>query len=147
MIWTKSAVLLRVSSLTKVEVRNFPLLHYSRWVCFVDGQLAMSLRRVKRSVICKFHCLSLQYSIRVISVLSTTFSVTEIFPLKESIAMSLFAIFTKMLKALQFFIFVAFGERPLKMFVVDVNRLMSPRRHFWVYFLKCFSISFFSYLL
>ena len=126
----KSAVLLRVSSLTKVEVRNFPLLHYSRWVCFVDGQLAMSLRRVKRSVICKFHCFSLHYSIRVISVLSTTFSVTEIFPLKESIAMSLFAIFTKMLKALQFFIFVAFGERPLKMFVVDVNRLMSPRRHF-----------------
>ena len=122
MIWTKSAVLLRVSSLTKVEVRNFPLLHYSRWVCFVDGQLAMSLRRVKRSVICKFHCLSLQYSIKVISVLSTTFSVTEIFPLKESIAMSLFAIFTKMLKALQFFIFVAFGERPLKMFVIDVNK-------------------------
>ena len=147
MIWTKSAVLLRVSSLTKVEVRNFPLLHYSRWVCFVDGQLAMSLRRVKRSVICKFHCLSLQYSIRVISVLSTTFSVTEIFPLKESIAMSLFAIFTKMLKALQFFIFVAFGERPLKMFVIYVKRLMSPRRHFWVYFLKCFSISLFLYLL
>ena len=40
---TKSAVLLRVPSLTKVEVRNFPLLHFPRWLCLVHGQLAMSV--------------------------------------------------------------------------------------------------------
>ena len=50
----KSAILLRVPSLTKVEVRNFPLLNFPRWFRKVNGQLAMSLRRVKRLVICKF---------------------------------------------------------------------------------------------
>ena len=50
----KSAILLRVPSLTKVEVRNFPLLYFPRWFCLVNGQLAMSLRRVKRSAMCKF---------------------------------------------------------------------------------------------
>ena len=43
----KSAVLLRVPSLTKVEVRNFLLLHFPRWFCLVNGQFAMSLQRVK----------------------------------------------------------------------------------------------------
>ena len=51
----KSAILLRVPSLTKVEERNFRLLHFPRLFCLVNGQLSMSLRRVKRSVICKFH--------------------------------------------------------------------------------------------
>ena len=27
-----------------------------RWLCLIYGQLAMSLRRVKRSVICKYQC-------------------------------------------------------------------------------------------
>ena len=49
----KSAILLRVPSLTKVEVCNFPLLHFPRWFCLVNGQLAMSQRRVERLVICK----------------------------------------------------------------------------------------------
>ena len=52
----KWAILLRVLSLTKVEVHNFLLLHFSRWFCLVNGQLSMSLRGVKRSVICKFQC-------------------------------------------------------------------------------------------
>ena len=52
----KSAILLKFPSLTKVEVRNFPLLNFPRWFCLANGQLAMSLRRVKRSVICKFQC-------------------------------------------------------------------------------------------
>ena len=38
----KSAILLRVQSLTKVEIRNFPLLHFPRWFCLVNGQLAVS---------------------------------------------------------------------------------------------------------
>ena len=46
----KSAILLRVPSLTKVEVHNFPLLHFPRWFCLVNGHLVMPLRRVKRSV-------------------------------------------------------------------------------------------------
>ena len=50
----KSAVLLKSSVITKVEVCNFPLLHIPRCLCLVNGQLAMSLRHVKRSVICKF---------------------------------------------------------------------------------------------
>ena len=33
----KSAVLLRVSTLTKVQVHNFPLLHFPRWLCLVHG--------------------------------------------------------------------------------------------------------------
>ena len=55
----KLAVLLRVPSLSKVEVFSFPLPHFPRWLCLVDGQLAVSLRRVKRSVICKFQCFCL----------------------------------------------------------------------------------------
>ena len=49
----KSPVLLSVPSLAKVEVRNFLLLHFPKWLCLVDGQLMMSLRHVRRSVICK----------------------------------------------------------------------------------------------
>ena len=53
----KSAILLRVPSLTKVQVRNFPLLLFPRWFCLVNRHFALSLRHVKRSVICKFQCL------------------------------------------------------------------------------------------
>ena len=49
----KSTVRLRFPSLTKVEVRNFPLLHFSKWHCLILGQLAKSLGREKRSVIHK----------------------------------------------------------------------------------------------
>ena len=79
----KSAILLRVPSLTKVEVRNFPLLHFPRWFILVNGQLAMSLQLVKNSVICKFQCFCLfdiRYSAMASFILSTTFSVTEIIP-------------------------------------------------------------------
>ena len=48
----KSAVLLRVPSLIKLEISNFPLLHFPIWLCLVYGQLAMSLQHVKRSLIC-----------------------------------------------------------------------------------------------
>ena len=66
----ESAILLRVSSLTKAEVRNFPLLHFPRWLCLVHGQLAMSLRRVKGY-------LCVRYSTMVSFILSATLSVTE----------------------------------------------------------------------
>ena len=52
----KSAILLMVSSLNKVEVRNFRLLYFPRWFCLANGRLGISLRRVERSVICKFQC-------------------------------------------------------------------------------------------
>ena len=65
----QSALLLRVPSLPKIEVRNFSLLYFPRWFCVVYGQLAMSPRRVKKSVICKFQCFYL-FDIQQWSVLS-----------------------------------------------------------------------------
>ena len=50
---TLSGVLLRIPSLTKVEVRNFALLHFPKWFCLVHWQLVMSLQHVKMSVLCK----------------------------------------------------------------------------------------------
>ena len=78
----KSAILLRVPSLTKnVEARNFPLLHFPRCFCLVNGQLATSLRRVKRLVIWEIPMfLSLRCSTIVSFILSTTFYITEIPP-------------------------------------------------------------------
>ena len=52
----KSAVFLRVSSLTKVQVRNSSLLHFPRWFCLIRWQFNTYLRHVKRSVICKCQC-------------------------------------------------------------------------------------------
>ena len=52
----KPALLLRVPSISKVEVLNFPLLHFSKWLRLVHWQLALSQRCVKRSVICKCQC-------------------------------------------------------------------------------------------
>ena len=57
----KSAISLRVRSLTKVEVHNFPLVHFPRWFCLVNRQLAISLRLVKWLVISKFQCFYLFY--------------------------------------------------------------------------------------
>ena len=65
----KSAVALRVPSLTKVQVSNFPLLHFPKWLCLVHEQLTMYLQHVKRSVICKFQCFCL-FDIQQWSVLS-----------------------------------------------------------------------------
>ena len=65
----KTATVLRVSSLTKVEVRNFLLLHFLRCICFIHGQLDISLRLVKRLVKrkCQRFCL---FDIQKWSVLS-----------------------------------------------------------------------------
>ena len=113
----KSAILLRVPSLTKVEVRNFRLLHFSRWFCLANGQLAMSLQRLKRSVICKIQCFC-GFDIQQWSVLSQVLlSPSQKSALnpslkrfsKMSVATSTFSFFTKMLKPLQFVIFVALG--------------------------------------
>ena len=49
----KSAVFLRVPSLTKVQVRNFSFLHFPRWSCLIHVEFDMYLRHVKRLVICK----------------------------------------------------------------------------------------------
>ena len=64
---SSSTVLLRVLSLTRVQVRNFPLLHLPKWLSLVHGQLAMSLQHVKKLVICKCFCL---FDIKQWSVLS-----------------------------------------------------------------------------
>ena len=66
---TKLAVLLRVLPLTKVQLRNFQLLHFTKWLCLVLGQLAMPLRRVKKLIICKCQCFYL-FDIQQWSVLS-----------------------------------------------------------------------------
>ena len=82
----KSAVLLKVPSITKVEVGNFPLLHFPRWLCLVHGQLDMSLRRVKRSVKCKYQCFCL-FDIQKRSVLSSVLlSSPQKFPLRRDSA-------------------------------------------------------------
>ena len=65
----KSATLLRARTLTKVKVRNLPLLDFVRRVCLVNGQLVTSLGLVKRSVICEFQCFCL-FNIQHWSVLS-----------------------------------------------------------------------------
>ena len=74
----------------------------------VHGQLAMSLRRMKTSVICKCQFFDIQQW----SVLSTTFSVTEISPRRDSAKRQLPRLhsqfsFTKMLKAPQVLTFTA----------------------------------------
>ena len=59
----KLPILLRVPPLTNVKVCNFLLLHFPKWLSLVHGQIAMSLRRLKRSVICKcksFHLFNIQ---------------------------------------------------------------------------------------
>ena len=121
----KSAILLRVPLLTKFEWYNFLMLHFPRWFCLVNGQLSVSLRRVKRSAICKFLCFCL-FDIQHWSVSSQVllFSSQKFFPLsfKEiQLSVNCYVVF-------------------LKMFPSDVNRLTLPRLHFWAYFLKCFSI-------
>ena len=65
----KSTVLLKVLSLTKVQVHNFPLLYFPKWLYLVYRQLAMSPRHVKRSVIYKGQCFCL-FDIQQWSVLS-----------------------------------------------------------------------------
>ena len=65
----KLVVLLRVPLLTKVEVRNFPELLFSRWLCLAHLQFAISLRRVKRSVIWKYQSFCL-FDTQLWSVLS-----------------------------------------------------------------------------
>ena len=114
-------VLLMVPSLTKVEVRNFPFLYFPRWLCRIHGQLGTSLRGGKRSVIFKCQCFCL----------STTFSVTEILPQRDSAKSPLLRLysqfsFTKILKALHkgFNIYNILEERPkvlLKMFLISYN--------------------------
>ena len=92
----KSAVLcilLSVPSLTKVEVSNFPLPYFPRWFLLIHGQLGMSLRRVKRLVI--FKCLSLRYSTMVSFILSTTFSLTEIHPQRDSVESQLLRLYSQ----------------------------------------------------
>ena len=82
----KSAVLLRVPSSTKAQVRNFPLLHFPKWLYLVHRQLAMSLRGVKMPMF-----LSLWYSTMV---LITTFSVTEIYPWRDSVKCQLLCLYS-----------------------------------------------------
>ena len=109
----KSAVLLKVSLLSKVEVRIFALIHFSKWLCLIHGQLAMSLRREKIDHMQIPMFLSLRYSTMVSFILSATFSATEIAPWRDSAKCQLLHLypqfsFTRILKALQVLIFAAF---------------------------------------
>ena len=67
--WCKIDSTFEGSVISQVEVGNIALLHFSKWLCLVHGQLAMSLRHVKRSVICKCQCFCL-FIIQQWSVLS-----------------------------------------------------------------------------
>ena len=73
----KLAILLKVQSLTKAEIRNFSCLHFPRWLCLVNGQLAVSAtcRKVGHMSIPMF--LSLRYSTMVNFILSSTFRITD----------------------------------------------------------------------
>ena len=109
----KSAVLLRVPSLTKIKVRIFTLIHFSKWLCLIHGQLAMSLQREKVGHMQIPIFLSLRHSTMVSFILSATFSATEIPPWRDSAKCQLLRLysqfsFTKILKALQVLIFAAF---------------------------------------
>ena len=109
----KLAVLLRILSLIKVDVRNFSLLHFPKWLCLIHGQLAMSLRCEKIGHMQIPMFLSLRYSTMVSFILSATFSATEIPPWRNSAKCQLLRLysqfsFTKILKALQVLIFAAF---------------------------------------
>ena len=105
------------SSEGKVEVHNFSLLHFSRWLCLIHGQLAMSLRRVKEvcnMVICKCQCFYL-FDIQVWSVLSQVpLSVSQKFyPWRASARCQFLRLysqlpFTKILKIIQSFIYITF---------------------------------------
>ena len=92
----KLAVLLRIPLLIKVEVSNFSLLHIPKWLCLVHHrQFAISLQRVKRSVIYKFPCFSVRYSTMVSFILSNTFSVTEIPPKRNSAKCQLLRLYSQ----------------------------------------------------
>ena len=126
-----------VPSLTKVEVFNFPLLHFPTWLCLVHGQLVMSLGRVKRfiyvnanvsvsSVLINGQFYLNYYFLHHRNSSSKRFS-------QMSIATSLFLMFihqnTKSTTGLN--IYNHLQERPkalLKMSLIDVNRLTLPGR-------------------
>ena len=116
----KSSVLLRVPPLTKVAVRNFPLLHFSRWICLIHGQLVMPLQRVKRSVICKCQCFCLlifkngQFYLKHHFIRHRNSPLEEI-PLR-SIAASLFTFFfhQNTRSATFIYIYSILGEHPKK---------------------------------
>ena len=108
------SVVLRVLSLTKVRVRNFSLLHFLKWLCLVDGQLAISLLRVK--------CLPfVNANVSVVLIFNNGqlyrkyyFLCYRDFPLKRFSYVSILLLlysqfsFTKILKALQVLIFKTF---------------------------------------
>ena len=108
------SVVLRVLSLTKVKVRNFSLLHFLKWYCLVDGQLAISLLRVK--------CLPfVNANVSVVLIFSNGqlyrkyyFLCYRNFPLKRFSYVSILLLlysqfsFTKILKALQVLILKTF---------------------------------------
>ena len=109
----ESAVLLRVPSLSKVEARNFPLVHFPRCLCLVHEQLSVSLRCVKGRSYVNANISSIRSSRIVRYILSTTLPVTEIAPRRDSDKCQLLRLysqfsFTKILKTLQVIIFTAF---------------------------------------
>ena len=108
---TKSALLLRVPSLTKVEVRNFSLLQFPRWLCFMDNFQCLCDVWKGRSYVNANVTVSSIF--KVSFIWSTAFSVIEIPHRRDPAKCQLLRLhppfsFTKMLKALQVIIFTAF---------------------------------------
>ena len=114
----KSAVFQRVPSLNKVQVRNFSLLRFPRLLCLIRGQFNMYLWLVKMSIICKCQSFCL-FDIQNRSVFCyVPFSLSQKFLARRNSAQcELLCLyfqfsFTKIRKALQFFVF----SSPLKNF-------------------------------
>ena len=107
----KSAILLSVPSLTRVEGLNFSLLPFSRWFCLVNFlcNVWKGLSYLNFSVSVSLIFNNGQFYLKYYFLHQRNPPSLKGFS-EVSIAMSLFSFFTKMLKPLQFFIFITLGR-------------------------------------
>ena len=130
----KSAVLLRIRWLTKVEARDFPWLHFPRWLCLVHGQLVSATWKGRSYVNARVSVSSMfnnsqfyfKYyflrhknsprSIELVSIVQYLFSILIHQNTKSTTDLNIYSILKERPKTL------------LKMFLIDVNRLKLTRR-------------------
>ena len=112
----ESAVVLKVLSLTKVEVPNFSLLLFSILLCLIHGQVSVTLQSMKRSVICECQCFFVSSIIKNGKLYLKYHLLCHSNFLFEQIQLSLYSQFslTKILEVLQLFIFVRFWSNVLR---------------------------------
>ena len=162
----KSAVFQRVPSLNKVQVRNFSLLHVPRLLCLIRGQFNMYLWLVKRSIICECQLFCI-FDIQNRSVFCyVPFSLSQKFLARRNSAQcELLCLyfqfsFTKIRKALQFFVFsspltpIQRTLRKQKQLSLSIFSKLAercpedvPRTPIWKYITKHITVVFFSILI